>query len=143
MLFGSGSKTPKAAALATKSYVDFYMDSKGREVFKTPLNNIAVTAAFLDDGSPASIEQAKILVRKALEQQDVVSESKKLASQSNACPSDANLASRANAAEVNQQQAPPNVDNQSVTGSTQRRRRDARNRQDVIPISDDNEANNG
>ena len=97
----------------------------------------------MDDSSPASIEQAKILVRKALEQQDVVSESKKLASQSNACPSVANLAGNANAAEVNQQQAPPNRDDQSVTGSTQRRRREARNRKDAIPISDDNEPKNG
>ena len=70
-------------------------------MFKTPLKNIAVTAALLEDGSPASLEQAKILVRKALEQQDVVSESKKLASQSAACPSVANPAGNANAAEVN------------------------------------------
>ena len=142
-LFGSGSKTPKAAALATENCGDFYFDRQGRRVFKTPLKNIAITAALLDDSSPASIEQAKILVRKALEQRDVVRESKKLASQSNACSSVTNLAGRANAAEANQQPAPPNTDNQSVTRSTQRRRRDARNRKDAIPISDDNDANNG
>ena len=70
-LFGFGSKTPKAAALATENCADFYFDRQGRRVFKTPLKNIAVTAALLDDGSPASIEQAKILVRKALEQQEI------------------------------------------------------------------------
>ena len=102
-LFGSGSKTPKAAALATENCGDFYFDRQGRRVFKTPLKNIAVTAALLDDGSPASIEHAKILVRKALEQQDVVSESKKLASQSAACPSVGNPTGNANAAEINQQ----------------------------------------
>ena len=67
MLFGSGSKTPKVAALATENCADFYFDRQGRRVFKTPLKNIAVTAALLDDGCPTSIEQAKILVRKALE----------------------------------------------------------------------------
>ena len=76
---------------------------------------------------PTAIAQVKQLLGKAMEQQDRADTSRRLASNPKACMSNARKEKPAAKPDPN--------DHYSHTGSTERRRRDARNWKDPIPIS--------
>src|SRR3954471_7145234 len=93
----------------------------------TPLLNLAIAKALLEqDRSPETVEQVYDLVAKAVKQQEKAT-SQRLESNPTLCQSS--------------QYKPPRdrspLDVGSQTGSSERRRRDARNRKDAIPISSD------
>src|SRR3954469_7846560 len=102
-----------------------YIDSEGKHVMPTPLLNLAVAKTLLEqDRSPEAVEQVYDLVAKAVMQQEKAT-SQRLESDPALCKSS--------------QYKPPRdrspLDVGSQTGSSERRRRDAHNRKDVIPIS--------
>src|SRR3954464_13112316 len=102
-----------------------YIDSEGRQVMPTPLLNLADAKTLLEqDRSPEAMDQVYDLVAKAVKQQEKAT-SQRLESDPSLCQSS--------------QYKPPRdispLDVESHTGSSERRRRDARNRKDAIPIS--------
>src|SRR4051812_25278354 len=104
-----------------------YIDSEGKQVMPTPLLNLAVAKTLLEqDRSPEAAEQVFDLVSKVVKQQEKAT-SQRLESDPALCRSS--------------QYKPPRdgypQDVGSRTGSSEQRRRDARNRKDAIPISSD------
>jgi hypothetical protein len=82
-----------------------------------PMDNLILAKHLLDArDDPNAIEKVKYLLTKAVNQQERANTSQKHASDPNLCQSTAR-------------------DYQSRTGSTERRRREARNHPDPIPVS--------
>lgn len=93
----------------------------------TPLLNLAVAKTLLDqDRSPEAVEQVYDLVAKAVKQQEKAT-SQRLESDPALC--------RSSQYKPPRDRSPQDVG--SRTSSSERRRRDARNRKDAIPISSD------
>ena len=107
-----------------------YRDSKGRQVMSTPIDNFAMAREIMKtDHSPEALKIANNLMDKGMEQQARVTSSKKIASKSDACHT--TLGSN-----------PKTIyggprDDESHTGSTAIRRRNARNRTYAIPVDSD------
>src|SRR3954470_13207383 len=104
-----------------------YIDSEGKQVMPTPLLNLTVAKTLLEqDRSREAVEQVYDLVSKAVKQQEKAT-SQRLESNPALCQSS--------------QYKPPKdrspLDVGSQTGSSERRRRDARNKKDAIPIASD------
>jgi hypothetical protein len=105
-----------------------YVDKDSREVMATPKDNLQLAKKILDERQdPAAIAQVKQLLGKAMEQQDRADTSQRLASETKACMS--------SACKENPTTKLDPKDHYSHTGSTERRRKDARNWKDPIPIS--------
>ena len=93
----------------------------------TPLLNLAVAKTLLEqDRSPEAVEQVYDLVAKAVKQQEKAT-SQRLESDPALCQSIQ--------CKLPRDRSPLDVGSQ--TGSSEQRRRDARNRKDAIPISSD------
>src|SRR3954471_1971171 len=93
----------------------------------TPLLNLTVAKTLLEqDKSPEAVEQVYDLVAKAVKQQEKAT-SQRLESDPVLC--------RSSQYKPPRDRSPQDVGSQ--TGSSERRRRDARNRKDAIPISSD------
>src|SRR3954469_4312622 len=104
-----------------------YIDSEGKQVMPTPLLNLVVAKTLLEqDRSPEAVEQAYDLVAKAVKQQEKAT--------SQRFESDPVLF-RSSQYKQPRDGSPQDVG--SRTGSSERRRRDARNRKDAITISSD------
>jgi cell division septum initiation protein DivIVA len=109
-----------------------YMDKNCDEVRATPIENIVATKELLENNqSLAALETAVKLMTKALVQQEKATSSQKLKSDAALCRS--STTSKAQGNDIHG--ARP--DNESHTGSSEARRREARNRADAIPISSD------
>src|SRR4051812_35881747 len=104
-----------------------YIDSEGKQVMPTPLLNLAVTKTLLEqDRSPEAVEQVYDLVAKAVKQQEKAT-SQRLESDPVLCQT----------SQYNPPRDRSPLDVGSQMGSSEQRRRDARNRKDAIPISSD------
>src|SRR3954469_6080071 len=102
-----------------------YIDSEGKQVMPTPLLNLVVAKTLLEqDRSPEAVEQVYDLVAKAVKQQEIAT--------SQRFESDPVLF-RSSQYKQPRDGSPQDVGSQ--TGSSEQRRRDARNRKDAIPIS--------
>jgi hypothetical protein len=124
---------PTAETLA-KMYIKNppYVDKNRDEVRATPIENIVAAKELLEHNkSPAALEMAVKLMTKALVQQEKATSSRRLESDAALCRS--STASKARGT-GNYGTRP---DNESHTGSSEIRRREARNRVDAIPISFD------
>jgi hypothetical protein len=124
---------PTAETLA-KMYIKNppYMDKNHDEVRATPIENIAAAKELLENNqSPAVLETAVKLMTKALAQQEKATSSRSLESDPALCQSSTASKARGNG---NHGARP---DNESHTGSSEARRREARNRENAIPISSD------
>jgi hypothetical protein len=124
---------PTAETLA-KMYIKNppYVDKNHDEVRATPVENIVAAKELLEHNkSPTALETAVKLMTKALVQQEKATSSRRLESDPALCRS--STASKAQGA-GNYGMCP---DNESHTGSSEVRRREARNRADAIPISSD------
>jgi hypothetical protein len=109
-----------------------YMDKNCDEVRATPIENILAAKELLEHNkSPAALDTAVKLMTKALVQQEKATSSRRLKSDPTLCRS--STVSKAPGA-GNHGTCP---DNESHTGSSEIRRREARNRANVIPISSD------
>jgi hypothetical protein len=104
-----------------------YVDKNCDEVRATPIENIVAAKELLENNqSPVALETAVKLMTKALVQEEKATSSRKLESDVALCRS--STASKARGyAEKNNHGARP--DNESHTGSTEVRRREAHNRQ--------------
>jgi hypothetical protein len=124
---------PTAETLA-KMYIKNppYVDKNRDEVRATPVENIVAAKELLEHNkSPVALETAVKLMTKALVQQEKATSSRWLESDPALCRS--STASKARGT-GNYGTHP---DNESHTGSSEVRRREARNRVDAIPISSD------
>jgi hypothetical protein len=124
---------PTAETLA-KMYIKNppYVDKNRDEVRATPIENIVAAKELLENNqSLAGLETAVKLMNKALVQQEKATSSGKLESDAALCRSNTASKARGNG---NHGARP---DNESYIGSSQARRREARNREDAIPISSD------
>jgi hypothetical protein len=109
-----------------------YVDKNCNEVRATPIENImAAKELFENNQSPTALGTAVKLMTKALVQQEKATFSRKLESDPALCQSSTASKARCNG---NHGARP---DNESHTGSSNARRREARNRADAIPISSD------
>jgi hypothetical protein len=109
-----------------------YVDKNHDEVRATPVENIMAAKELLEHNkSPAALETTVKLMTKALVQQEKAMSSRWLESDPTLCRS-----STASEARVNGNYG-TRRDNESRTGSSEIRRREARNRADAIPISFD------
>jgi hypothetical protein len=113
-----------------------YVDKNRDEVRATPIENIVATKELLENNqSLAALETAVKLMTKALVQQEKATSSRKLESDAESdavlCQSSTTSKARGNG---NHGARP---DNESYTGSSEARRREARKRADTIPISSD------
>jgi hypothetical protein len=107
-----------------------YMDRNRDEVRATPIENIVAAKELLENNkSPAALETAVKLMTKALVQQEKATSSRRLESDPAPCRSSTASKARGNG---NHGARP---DNESHTGSSEVRRREARNRANAIPIS--------
>jgi hypothetical protein len=119
---------PTAETLA-KMYIKNppYVDKNRDEVRATPIENIVATKELLENNqSPASLETAVKLMTKALVQQEKATSSRRLESDPALCRS--STASKARG-DGNHGARP---DNESHTGSSEARRREARKRANTI-----------
>jgi hypothetical protein len=124
---------PTAETLA-KMYIKNppYVDKNRDEVRATPIENIVAAKELLEHNkSLAALETAVKLMTKALVQQEKATSSRWLESDPAVCRS--STASKARGA-GNYGERP---DNESHTGSSEIRRREARNQRHAIPISSD------
>jgi hypothetical protein len=124
---------PTAETLA-KMYIQNppYVDKNRDEVRATPIENIVAAKELLEHNkSPVALETAVKLMTKALVQQDKATSSRRLESDAALCRSSTASKAWGNG---NYGTCP---DNESHTGSSEVRRREARNRADAIPISFD------
>jgi hypothetical protein len=113
-----------------------YMDKNCDEVRATPIENIVAAKELLEyNKSSAALETAVKLMTKALVQQERATSSRRLESDPALCRS--STASKARGA-GNYGTRP---DNESHTGSSEIRRREARNWANAIPISSDDKQN--
>jgi hypothetical protein len=113
-----------------------YMDKNRDEVRATPIENIVAAKELLEHNkSLAALETAVKLMTKALVQQEKATSSRRLESDPVLCRS--STASKARGA-GNYGTCP---DNESHTGSSEIRRKEARNRANAIPISSDDKPN--
>jgi hypothetical protein len=109
-----------------------YVDKNRDEVRATPVENIVAAKELLEHNkSPATLETTVKLMTKALVQQEKDTSSRRLESDLALCRS-----STASKAWGNGNYG-THPDNESHTGSSEIRRREARNRADAIPISSD------
>jgi hypothetical protein len=109
-----------------------YVDKNRDEVRATPIENIVATKELLENNqSPAALETAVKLMTKALVQQEKATSSRKIESDPALCRSSTASKAQGNG---NHGALP---DNESHTGSSEARRREAHNRVDAIPISSD------
>jgi hypothetical protein len=109
-----------------------YMDKNRDEVRATPIENIMAAKELLENNQiPVALEMVVKLMTKALVQQEKATSSRKLESDAALCRSSTASKARGNG---NHGARP---DNESHTGSSEARRREARNRTDAIPISSD------
>jgi hypothetical protein len=109
-----------------------YVDKNRDEVRAMPIENIMATKELLENNqSPTALEMAVKLMTKALVQQEKATSSRRLESDPALCRS-----STASKAWGNGNHG-THPDNESHTGSSEARRREARNRVDAIPISSD------
>jgi hypothetical protein len=109
-----------------------YVDKNCDGVTATPVENIVAAKELLEHNqSPAALEMAVKLMTKALVQQEKATSSRRLESDPALCQSSTASKARGNG---NYGTRPKN---ESHTGSSEARRREARNRADVIPISSD------
>jgi hypothetical protein len=109
-----------------------YVDKNRDEVRATTIENIVATKELLEHNqSPAALETAVKLMTKALVQHEKATSSRKLESDPALCRCSTASKARGNG---NHGACP---DNESHTGSSEARRREARNRADAIPISSD------
>jgi hypothetical protein len=109
-----------------------YVDKNHDEVRAMPIENIVAAKELLEHNkSPVALETAVKLMTKALVQQEKATSSRRLESDAALCRS--STASKAQGT-GNYGTRP---DNESHTGSSEIRRREARNRADAIPISSD------
>jgi hypothetical protein len=128
---------PTAETLA-KMYIKNppYVDKNHDEVRATPIENIVAAKELLEHNkSLAALETAVKLMTKALVQQEKATSSRQLESDPALCRS--STASKAQGA--GNYGARP--DNESHTGSSEIRRREARNQRHAIPISSDDKPN--
>jgi hypothetical protein len=101
----------------SKHVPEAYVDHNGQEVMTTPKDNLRLAKHLLDvREDPIAIDKPRYLINKAVNQQEKANTSQKLASDPNLCQSTAR-------------------DHQSRTGSTERRRKEAKNHPDPIPVS--------
>jgi hypothetical protein len=124
---------PTAETLARMSIKNLpYVDKNRDEVRATLIENIVATKELLENNqSPAALETEVKLMTKALVQQEKATSSPKLESDAALCRSSTASKDRGN---DNHGTRP---DNESHTGSSEARRREARNRADAIPTSSD------
>jgi hypothetical protein len=109
-----------------------YVDKNRDEVRATPIENIVAAKELLENNqSPVALETAVKLMTKALVHQEKATSSQKLKSDAALCRSSTASKARGNG---NHGARP---DNESHTGSSEGRRREARNRAYAIPISSD------
>jgi hypothetical protein len=109
-----------------------YVDKNRDEVRATPVENIVAAKELLEHNqSPTALETAVKLMTKALVQQEKATSSRRLESDPALCRS-----SSASKAQGNGNYG-THPDNESHTGSSEARRREARNRENAIPISSD------
>jgi cell division septum initiation protein DivIVA len=109
-----------------------YVDKNRDEVRATPIENIMAAKDLLENNqSPVALETAVKLMMKALVQQEKATTSRRLESDAALCRSSTASKARGNG---NHGARP---DNKSHTESTEAQRREARNREDAIPISSD------
>jgi hypothetical protein len=109
-----------------------YVDKNHDEVRATSIENIVAAKELLENNqSPAALEMAVKLMTKALVQHEKATSSQKLESDAALCRSSTASKARGNG---NHGARP---DNESHTGSSEARRREARNRTDAIPVSSD------
>jgi hypothetical protein len=109
-----------------------YVDKNHDEVRATPVENIVAAKELLElNQSPAALETAIKLMTKALVQQEKATSSRRLESDPVLCRSSTASKARGNGNYCTR------PDNESHTGSSEARRREARNRADAIPISSD------
>jgi hypothetical protein len=128
---------PTAETLA-KMYIKNppYVDKNHDEVRSMPIENIVAAKELLEHNkSPAALETVVKLMTKALVQQEKATSSRRLESDPVLCRS--STASKARGA-GNYGTRP---DNESHTGSSEIRRREARNRANAIPISSNDKPN--
>jgi hypothetical protein len=113
-----------------------YVDKNHDEVRATPIENIVAAKDLLEHNkSPAALEMAVKLMTKALVQQEKATSSRRLESDPALCRS--STASKAQGAG----KYGGHPDNESHTGSSEIRRREARNRANAIPISSNDKPN--
>jgi hypothetical protein len=109
-----------------------YVNKNRDEVRATPIENIVAAKELLKNNrTPATMEMAVKLMTKALVQQEKATSSQRLESDDVMCQSSIATKNRGDGYHG----ARP--DNESHTGSTEVRRREARNKADAIPISSD------
>jgi hypothetical protein len=109
-----------------------YVDKNHDEVRATPIENIVAAKELLENNrTSAAMETAVKLMTKALVQQEKAMSSRRLKSDAAMCRSSTATKNRGD----DYHGAWP--DNESRTGSTKVRRREARNKADAIPISSD------
>jgi hypothetical protein len=128
---------PTAEILA-KMYIKNppYVDKNRDEVRATPIENIMAAKELLEHNkSPAALETMVKLMTKALVQQEKATSSQRLESDPTLCRSSTTSKAR----EAGNYGTRP--DNESHTGSSEIRRREARNRANAIPISSDDKPN--
>jgi hypothetical protein len=113
-----------------------YVDKNHDEVRATPIENIVAAKDLLElNQSPVALETAIKLMTKALVQQEKATSSRRLESDPALCRS-----STASKAQGNGNYG-TRPDNESHIGSSEARRREARNRADDIPISSHDKPN--
>jgi hypothetical protein len=109
-----------------------YVDKNHDEVRTTPIENIVAAKELLENNrTPTAMETAVKLMTKALVQQEKATSLRRLESDDAMCRSSTATKNRGDGYHG----ARP--DNESRTGSTEVRRREARNNADAIPISSD------
>jgi hypothetical protein len=109
-----------------------YMDKNSDKVMATPVENIVAAKALLETNrSPAALDMAVKLMTRALVLQEKATSSRRLASDAGLCRSSTATKIRGGGYDGTR------PDNKSRTGSKEVRRREARNKTDVVPISSD------
>ena len=131
-LFDSGKKPAHSAADDIK-IGKTRVDSKGNQVYNTPVENTAAARKILrENPTPEQYEYAMILLDKGLEQQEVAeSFSGKLASKSGYCRTMDGLAKELPKNRNNRDER----DSESATASSARKRREARDWSKVTPVA--------
>jgi hypothetical protein len=109
-----------------------YVDKNCDEVRATPVVNIVAAKELLEHNqSPTALETALKLMTKALVKQEKTTSSRRLESDPALCRSSTASKARGN------ENYGTHPDNESHIGSSEARRREARNKADAIPISSD------
>jgi hypothetical protein len=107
-----------------------YVDKNRDEVRVTPIENILAAKELLENNrTPAALDTVVKLMSKALVQQEKATSSRRLASGAALCRSSAVTKHQGDDYDGTR------PDNESCTGSTEVQRREARNRNDAIPVS--------